>query len=277
MTTSSHYEAHSPESYEEAYFYEAGTYQQYLIDLVGQRLQLSDSSTQEERHILDIGGGTGNFAQALLEGAPQNTRITVVDPFLDPTKSTTDDEATTNLAFVKAPAEDFLKAPSNDEKDTWRRQGFHQVLLKEVVHHLEDKDRVGIFQGMYQELIPTPSAPSVLIITRPQTEIDYPLWDAAREVWKKNQPSVDEFSKELLEAGFCDIQHTLEPYPCQIALSRWQSMVKNRFWSTFSNFSDEELREACAQMEVDYQDRVDDQGILHFEDRLVFLSARKIE
>lgn len=42
--TSSHYEAHSADSYEEAYFYEAGTYMQHLVDLVGNRLKLGDAS-----------------------------------------------------------------------------------------------------------------------------------------------------------------------------------------------------------------------------------------
>lgn len=43
-TTSSHYEAHSADSYEEAYFYEPGTYMQHLVDLVGTRLQLEDAA-----------------------------------------------------------------------------------------------------------------------------------------------------------------------------------------------------------------------------------------
>jgi len=52
-------------------------------------------------------------------------------------------------------------------------------------------------------------------------------------------------------------------------------MVKSKFWSTFSNFSDEELNAACDTIAKEYEDRVDSDGILHFEDRLVFISAEK--
>jgi hypothetical protein len=147
-------------------------------------------------------------------------------------------------------------------------------LLKEVAHHFDSAKRVDIFRGIFQGLEPS-SDTSVLIITRPQIEIDYPLWDEARQVWKDNQPSALEFCDELEKAGFVDIHHSLEGYPCQIALERWQSMVKGRFWSTFSNFSDDELEDACERIAKEYQDRIDEEGVLQFEDRLVFISARK--
>jgi hypothetical protein len=44
MATSSHYEAHSADSYEEAYFYEPGAYMQHLVDLTSARLKLGASS-----------------------------------------------------------------------------------------------------------------------------------------------------------------------------------------------------------------------------------------
>lgn len=293
MATASHYQSHTADSYEKAYFYEAGAYQQYLVDLVRDRLQLSQKRTTAttRRHILDIGGGTGNFAQALVSDKNYlgTAKVTVVDPFLNPKEdmlSSSTDGSESQISFVQAPAEAFLKPANMLNDDMWRDE-FHQVLLKEVVHHLDN--RVGIFRGIYDDLKPIPpldnsitsstiepTPPSLLIITRPQTDIDYPLWDAARQVWKDNQPSAEEFSRELNEAGFANIQHTLEAYPCQIALNRWLSMVKARFWSTFSNFNDKELENACQQIAIDYKDRIDKDGVIHFEDRLVFISASKV-
>jgi hypothetical protein len=78
-----------------------------------------------------------------------------------------------------------------------------------------------------------------LIITRPQLEIDYPLWNEARQVWAQNQPSVQDITKDLQQAGFSNVSHTLEPYPCSVSLERWQGMVQKRFWSTFSKFSNQ--------------------------------------
>ena len=235
---------------------------QHLVDLVTSRLQISSPG---ERTILDIGGGTGNFAQALVEGRP-NVNAIVVDPFLDPTTSSSNAQ----VQFVKQPAEAFLEPRKDDD---WWRRDFHQVLLKEIVHHLHPHDRVGIFRGMRQELTPVKDAPALLIITRPQIDIDYPLWDAARHVWKDNQPSASEFEEELKQAGFSNVETTLEAYPCQIALDRWQTMVRGRFWSTFSKFTDDELEEACELIAKEYAGRITPDGILPFEDRLVFISA----
>ena len=78
----------------------------------------------------------------------------------------------------------------------------------------------------------------------------------------------------LKAAGFLDIKYQVETYPCEISLSRWQSMVKQRFWSTFSNFSDSELDKACETI-AETEGRVDTNGQLHFEDRLLFITARK--
>ncbi len=266
-TTSSHYQAHSAESYEEAYFYEPGEYQHYLVKLLRGRLQLDGTSA---RHILDIGGGTGNFAHALLQQELEvepdlQHHITVVDPFLDPTQQV----SSSQVSFVKESAEVFC----NQEIGKSWRNNVHQILLKEVVHHLED--RVKIFRGMHQDLTSLPDAPSLLIVTRPQKEIDYPLWDAAREVWMKNQPSSEELCQELQQAGFNHIQQTLESYPCQVSLKRWNSMIQGRFWSTFSNFTDEELQLACDNMAHQQAGRIDENGTLHFQDRLVLISARK--
>lgn len=195
----------------------------------------------------------------------------VVDPFLEDTAGSSSsaqaDTTAAQVGFCKASAEDFA--------DSSKRpfQEFHQVLLKEVAHHL--KDRPQIFRGFYDCLVPSPKdRHSLLIITRPQKDIDYPLWEEARDVWAKNQPSSEEFVSELEGAGFTNVEQTTERYPCSIPLERWQSMVKNRFWSTFAGFSDEELAIACANMPEYEKSRIRD-GSIHFEDRLLFISASK--
>ena len=88
--------------------------------------------------------------------------------------------------------------------------------MKEIVHHLDAKDRVGIFRGMHSSLAAlenrdsvanaTGDIPSILIVTRPQVEIDYPLWDEARQVWKENQPSIEEISDDL-QTYTCELAH----------------------------------------------------------------------
>lgn len=269
MNSKSHYEAHTADSYESAFFYEEGAYTKYLCDLVVRRLCLKEQ--EGKRTLLDIGGGTGNFTRMLVKESSGLNTI-VVDPFLP--ESSQGDE----LQFVKASAEAFM----NDDygaADKWWRQGYNQILMKEVVHHFDASNRTDIFWGMLKGAQHTPSSvkdvkvPSVLIITRPQREIDYPLWKEARDVWAANQPHVDELVKDLVTAGFGDVDYSVEAYPCEIALERWQKMVKHRFWSTFSNFSEDELEAACKTIEESEADRMDSEGRIHFEDRLVFIRA----
>jgi hypothetical protein len=243
----------------------------YLCSLARDRLCIDAS--QPARTLLDIGGGTGNFTSRLVEGAPHVQAI-VVDPFLQfysPQEETTDQQ----VRFVKASSERFVSVRTREE---WWRSNYHQVLMKEVVHHLEEEDRVRIFRGMRDELQPmdknnATTLPSLLIITRPQYAHDYPLWEEARQVWAENQPSLETIQKELKEAGFRDIAHSIEAYPCSTPLHRWLNMITSRFWSTFSNFSDEELQEACQRITRDETNRIDETGDIHFEDRLLFITA----
>ena len=289
---SNHYQVHSKaESYDSAYFYEPGAYMEQLVNVVRDRLQLTRS---KQRCILDIGGGTGTFAQALMERDDSGSRIVVVEPFLDSSVADAAEVASSAsrktlpaVSCIRAPAEDFLVLPT---PDNWRAKfidrhygGYDQIMIKEVVHHFREEDRVGIFRGMREGLRKNRKAsdtikPSLLIITRPQIDIDYPMWDQAFQVWKENQPAIEEIEADLQQAGYTKIERFVEPIECVISLSRWQTMVKSRCWSTFSNFTNEELEDACAIIAENARknsNNINGEGgiVLRFEDRLIFLEA----
>ena len=269
-STANHYEAHSADTYEDAYFYEPGAYMQYLVDLVTKKMGL-DSKTDQPRHLVDIGGGTGNFARALTENISHMMCVTVIEPFLE--ESTDENLKDDKVFFVKAPAEIFLSLPD----DKWRHKPFHQILIKETIHHIDETVRVQILRSIYNELelLPAQStAPSILIITRPQVEIDYPFWEAAREVWRENQPSLQQLTSELEDAGFVNVSCTIEKYDSSISLERWKGMVMQRFWSTFSDFTTDELKKGCEELERERPP--DEDGNIFFEDRLLFITGDKV-
>jgi hypothetical protein len=206
----------------------------------------------------------------------------------------------------------------------WKR-GYDRVLLKEVIHHLDPSDRVGIFEGLRNgfssggggggggdggddrdegddggeedgendgrkeeeeegggvwdcrrprdcKTSEEGGGASLLVVTRPKNEIDYPLWPGAREAWARDQPGAFELEDDLRAAGFRMVTSRIMTYPCAVDLKSWLGMVRNRFWSTFSNFTDEELEAGCAT--IAEEARVDGDGRVHFEERLVFISAR---
>jgi hypothetical protein len=289
-STKAHYESHSADSYDSAFFYEVGPYTEHLRNLCRSRLQLDKTADEtfaaatshhqqrRPRVLLDIGGGTGTFTRMLIQDTP--CQAIVIDPFLEKQNKVDSKPSDDPVTFVAAPAEAFMNDPTTPEENSWRR-GYDQILIKEVAHHFAEQDRTPIFRGMWDGLVPSSSSapagpPSLLMITRPQIDIDYPLWEEARAVWAKNQPSLDQFVSELKAAGFSNIQHSVEAYPCAISLERWQSMVKARFWSTFANFSDDELNEACAVIAENERHRITADGTLHFEDRLLFISASRV-
>jgi len=240
MDHEAHYEAHTTESYESAYFYEPGPYQDWLVDRVNDKLPCT--------RLLDVGGGTGNFTDRL--GCQH---AVVLDPYLQGKPSE-------RLKFVSEPAEAFME----DDKAPWKQSDFDGALLKEVVHHFQAKDRSDIFRGIYRSLT---ARGRILIVTRPQNEIDYPFWEAARQVWERNQPSTESFIEDLKEAGFVDITSSISSYPCSVASRKWRQMVQERFWSTFAAFSDEELERETRMHDKD--------GTLTFEDRLVLIVGHK--
>lgn len=235
-----------------------------------------DSSDTQTRIVLDIGGGTGTFTRTLIANDDDDTNsrtnieAIVMDPYLEFNSTVHDTPSQNNLSFIKAPAEAFIVQSTTEKESTSTivlaassppqesfsdilPHQYHQVLMKEVIHHFATIDRPAIFHGLYHHgLIPTnvtstdtnttttttaaaPIIPSILIITRPQYDIDYPLWEEARTVWAQNQPSLDVLIQELETVGFVHVTHTIESYPCSIPLSRWTSMIRNRFWSTFTD------------------------------------------
>jgi Methyltransferase domain len=313
-TPESHYANHDADSYESAYFYEPGPYMEHLKQLVQDRFQFPKQVTEEEEkgrttnRLLDIGGGTGNFTKLIVEGS--NVHPIIVDPFLEQSSSIisiNDTNSTSvgsdpiilsssNITFIKETAESFFIDNNNNnisdvdetmitddsQKNSWR-QNYDYVLLKEVAHHFHESDRVSIFRGIYNGMNPTADTTStydkslpasLVLMTRPKYDIDYPLWDDAKQVWAMNQPSSEQFISELTLAGFTNIMQSIESYPCSIPIERWLHMIKSRFWSTFSNFSDLELERACQQILINEQHRIID-GCIQFDDRLVVISARK--
>lgn len=50
-------------------------------------------------------------------------------------------------------------------------------------------------------------------------------------------------------------------------------MVRGLLWSTFSNFSDDELNRASELIGKDASSKIDEKSVIQFEDRLLLISA----
>jgi len=240
--------------YMHAFFYAKGAYQEHLVEKVSRHLSFDQSPGPESIRLVDSGGGTGNFTQALCDVNKLVHKALCVDPFQEML-----DQATpyTSVQTLCLGAVEFAQ-----EED----QVYDRLLLKEVVHHLPDKEMPAMFAGILRQLTP---GGIVLTVTRPQ-EVDYPLFEAARQVWRENQPSSSVYVSAMEGAGF-QTQVVVVPYKVTMKKERWLSMVRARFWSTFSHFTQEELDAGVLELEAQFQGA----DTLEFEDRLLFLIGRK--
>lgn len=130
-------------------------------------------------------------------------------------------------------------------------QSYDRLLLKEVVHHIAEPDVDGMYAGFFAQLRPGGVA---VTVTRPQ-EVDYPLFGSARGVWRENQPPAALYVEAMRKAGFA-VTEREALFPATLPKGRWFAMVRSRFWSTFSHFSDEELEaRAAAEEEEERRER----------------------
>jgi trans-aconitate methyltransferase len=138
------------------------------------------------------------------------------------------------------------------------------VLIKEAVHHIDQRKQ--LFRNLHERLAPG----GVLLLVHVPPVVDYPLFTAALERCRSWHADPDELMVELDAAGFTierdglDFTHTL---PKQ----RYFDMVRNRYMSVLTSFSDEELAAGLDEMARTYAD-VDD---LRFVDHFDYLTATR--
>ena len=88
-----------------------------------------------------------------------------------------------------------------------------------------------------------------------------------RDVWRAAQPSADHFVAAFQKHGFsCRVD--VAAYPAVIDREVWLGMMRNRFWSTFAGFSDDELGAGVAEVAAAHPP-----GPIAFEERVVFVVA----
>ena len=254
-TLSNHYEDVS-KTYESAFFYSSESYRDFVIENIllffrDQNLEISPATK-----VVDLGGGTGNFTQCLALAAGLTEKILCVDAFQEMLNLATEHSLVDTLLMD---AVDFSQLPG---------EGFNYkyILLKELIHHISIGDLEKMFSGLYRQLEVGGTA---LTITRPQ-EVDFPFFEKAREVWRNNQPAIELIVPPMRAAGFDVIVYT-KSYPVKLKKADWIKMVSNKFWSTFSLCTPEELSNGIHELEEKFRDVEE----LTFDDNLLFIVARK--
>mgnify|MGYP003655807984 CR=1 FL=1 len=234
--------------YEEGSFYDpASAYNRWLVPRVAEALGLTPSA-----RFADLGGGTGGFTAALAEAAGLELPPCVVEP--SPLREQAEARG------LRISAQDAASFAKTSQPDAW-----DAVLLKEVVHHLPLGEFPELSAGLERSLAP---GGRVVIVTRPVVP-DYPLFGAARVVWRIGQPPAERYATPLREAGL-EVTLSDHAFPFEIAKEDWFALIRRRFWSTFSHFSDDQLEVGISELDAAHPE-----ATLHFEERLTFVQGHK--
>ena len=142
-------------------------------------------------------------------------------------------------------------------------EGYDAILLKEVLHHVED--RAAVIDGLARLLRP---GGRMLVVMLP-TEISYPLFAAALRVFADRQPDPAEIAGEMRSAGLRAEVNYLA-YPLTFPTERYLQMVRNRYMSLLSAFDDEQLEAGVAEIR-----RAHPEDEISFTDTFAFVAGSR--
>ncbi|MGQ4402348.1 class I SAM-dependent methyltransferase [Streptomyces hayashii] len=207
--------------------------------------------------IADIGSGTGLFAREVAEQLQPRHPIPCIDPseaMLGQLGTPPPACLTPVVASAEGIADGRTRLPYEQLDAMW---------LKESVLHVADQAHT--LRGLADRLAP---GGRLLVVMLPTT-IQYPLFEAALARFEELQPDPALIEGHLraagLGAGLSYVEHEL-----RIDRDKYLGMVRARYVSLLSTFSDSEIEKGIEEMRVAHPEPV-----LVFPDRFVFVLGRR--
>lgn len=247
-----HYEELAAD-YDEHWVYGPG-YVPWMSGRIAEALRLGPMD-----RIADIGSGTGLFAREVAQQLQPRHPILCVDPsaaMLGQLGTPPPADLTPIVASAEDIAEGRTRLPYEQLEAMW---------LKESVHHVADPAHT--LRGLAERLAP---GSRLLVVMLPAT-IQYPLFEAALARFEELQPDPAVIKGHLraagLEAGLSHVEHEL-----RIDRDKYLGMVRARYMSLLSTFSDSEIEKGIEEMRVAHPEPV-----LTFPDRFAFVLGRRGE
>lgn len=247
-----HYEELAAE-YDEHWVY-GPDYVPWMSGRIAEALRLRPTD-----RIADIGSGTGLFAREVAQQLQPHRPILCVDPsaaMLGQLGTPPPSDLTPVVASAEDIAEGRTHLPYEQLDAMW---------LKESVHHVADPAHT--LRGLAERLAP---GGRLLVVMLPAT-IQYPLFEAALARFEELQPNPAIIEGHLraagLQAGLRHVEHEL-----RIDRDKYLGMVRARYMSLLSTFSDSEIEKGIEEMRVAHPEPV-----LVFPDRFAFVLGRRGE
>ncbi|WP_369262964.1 class I SAM-dependent methyltransferase [Streptomyces sp. R35] len=245
-----HYEELAAE-YDEHWVYDPG-YVPWMSGRIVEALGLGRTD-----RIADIGSGTGLFAREVVRQVQPQHPVLCVDPsaaMLLRLGSPPPPGLTPVVASAEDLAEGRASLPYKELDAMW---------LKESVHHVADPAHT--LRGLADRLAP---GGRMLVVMLPAS-IRYPLFAAALARFEELQPDPTTIEEHLraagLEASLTHVEHEL-----RIDRSKYFGMVRARYMSLLSTFTDSEIEKGIEEMRVAHPEPV-----LVFPDQFAFILGKR--
>ncbi len=203
-------------------------YKTWMVDHIVEHLGLQPSDI-----LVDLGGGTGNYTVKIAHQAQLSHKAFCVEPSAE---MCAEARKLNELEVIQACANSFVEIEGLT---------YNKVLMKEMVHHISDRNQV--WCDLHCSLQHAENG-ALLIVTRPQ-ETPIPLFQAAKQQFASNQPSHKTLMAELETAGFT-VKYAVDTYQVNMPKERWFSMLRNRFMSDLSYFTDDEIEHGIHELDM---------------------------
>ncbi|WAX78276.1 class I SAM-dependent methyltransferase [Streptomyces sp. KMM 9044] len=241
-----HYEELAAE-YDEHWAY-GPDYIAWMSGRIAETLRLTPTD-----RIADVGAGTGLFARGVAGQLRPHRPILCIDPS-EAMLRQLGTPPSSGLTPVVASAEDITEGRT---RLPYRR--LDAMWLKESVHHLADPGRT--LKGLVGQLAP---GGRLLVVLLPAS-IRYPLFEAALTRFEELQPDPAHMVEHLRTAGL-EVHLTHVEHELRIDRDRYFGMVRARYMSLLSTFSDSEIEKGIEEMCAAHPEPV-----LVFPDRFAFV------
>lgn len=215
---------------------------------------ISRLSPDSGDHAVDLGCGTGLFSAGLARHADGVACVDPSEAMLRNLRLPHGVHHVPVLASAEEIASGAVRLPF-DHVDA--------ILVKEAIHHVQDRETV--LAGLAGLLAP---GGRLLIVMLPTT-ISYPLFKDALDAFQANQPDPADIAAAMEAAGL-DVTLTYDSYRLAFPRDRYLAMVRSRYMSLLSLFSDSELESGIAEIEGTHTEE-----ILEFDDRFAFVLGKR--
>ncbi|QHA07816.1 methyltransferase domain-containing protein [Streptomyces broussonetiae] len=245
-----HYEELAAE-YDEHWIY-GQHYVPWMSGQIAESLRLAPTD-----RIADIGSGTGLFAREVAKQLQPRQPVLCVDPS-EAMLRQLGTPPPAGLTPIVASAEDIAAG-----RKPLPYQQLDAMWLKESVHHVADPAHT--LQGLADRLAP---GGRLLVVMLPAS-IQYPLFKAALARFEELQPDPALIEGHLraagLKASLSYVEHEL-----RIDRDKYLGMVRARYMSLLSTFSDSEIEKGIEEMRIAHPEPV-----LAFPDRFAFVLGQR--